>query len=98
MTGTAYRFAQFAITAVLATALSFALPVFVDRHEFTTAVSNYVKNPSPDNKAILRVAKAKNQRVALVTHLATAGILFILMNAGWYLVRRKSATPRDAMT
>jgi hypothetical protein len=93
MTRTARIAAQFAITAVLATALSFAVPVFVDRHEFTTAVSNYVKNPSPNNEAILRVAKAKNQRVALVTHLVAAGVLFILMNAGWYLVRRKSATP-----
>jgi len=91
MRGIARLPAQLVITAVLATSLSFAIPVFVDRHEYAKAVSNYVKNPSSDNDAILRVERAKNQRIVLRTHVADAGVLFVLMNAVWFLVVRWSA-------
>jgi len=76
------------ITAVLATSLSFAIPVFVDRHEYAKAVSNYVKNPSSENDAILRVERAKNQRIVLRTHIEAAGVIFVLMNAGYFVTRR----------
>ena len=65
--------AQLGITAVLATVLSFATPVFVDRQEFTKAVVNYSKNPSADNDAILRIESAKNQRISLTTHIEASG-------------------------
>ena len=80
--------AQLVITAALAPALAFLPPVFVHRHAFTKAVSDYVKNPNSENDAILRVERAKNQRIALRTHIEGAGVLFILMNAVYFVMRR----------
>ena len=80
--------AQFGITLVLATALLFALPVFVDRHEYARGVSNYVKNPSPDNDKILRLKSATNRQVELKIHLAVTGLLFLGLNAVSFLVAR----------
>jgi|ERR1700694_1482767 len=82
---------QLGITAVLATILSFAVPVFVDRHEYARAVVDYVKNPNSENDAILRLERTKNQRIALRTHIVAAGVLFVLMNAGCLLVGRWSS-------
>jgi len=70
--------AQLLITTVLSTALAFAIPVFVDRHEYAKAVVDYVKNPNPENDATLRAERAKNQRLVLRTDLVAAGVLFIL--------------------
>ena len=81
---------QFGITAILAAALSLALPVFVDRREYADAVLSYAQNPSPDNDAHLRIATAKNQRLTMISHMTAAGVLFILMNTGWSLVKRRS--------
>ena len=79
---------QLGITAVLATVLSFVVPVFVDRHEYAKAVVDYVKNPNSENDAVLKAERVKNQRMALETHFVAAGVLFVLMNAGCFLVRR----------
>jgi hypothetical protein len=79
------------ITAVLATVLSFAMPVFVDRHEYAKAIVDYVKNPNSENGAVLRIERTKNQRVALTAHIAAAGVLFVLMNVGCFLAGRWSA-------
>jgi hypothetical protein len=79
---------QLGITAVLATVLSFVVPVFVDRHEYAKAVVDFVKNPNSENDAVLKAERVKNQRMALETHLVAAGVLFVLMNAGCFLVRR----------
>jgi hypothetical protein len=79
---------QLGITAVLATVLSFVVPVFVDRHEYAKAVVDYVKNPSSANDAVLKVERAKNQRLALETHIVAAGVLFVLMNAACFLKGR----------
>jgi len=76
------------ITAALATALAFVFPVFVHSNEFTKAVTEYVKNPSSENDAILRVERAKNQRIVLRTHIEAAGVIFVLMNAGYFVTRR----------
>jgi hypothetical protein len=80
--------AQLAITAVLATGLSLVVPAFVDRREYATAVSNYVNDPSSHNEAILRGEGAKNQRLALRIHLTATAVLFVVLNAGWWLVAR----------
>jgi len=80
--------AQLVITAVLATALAFLPPVFVHRHEYTKAVTDYVKNPSSENGAILRVERAKNQQIALRTHIEVASVLFVLLNAVYFITRR----------
>jgi hypothetical protein len=90
--------AQLAITAVLATVLSFVVPVFVDRHEYAKAVDDYAKNPSSENDATLQLERTKNERIALKTHVAAAGILFVLMNVGCFLVRRARAVLKDAKT
>jgi hypothetical protein len=80
--------AQLVITVTLATSLSFAIPVFVDRHEFATAVANYAKAPTSENRAALQSAKDKNQRVALALHLVVAAVFFILLNIAWFLLKR----------
>jgi hypothetical protein len=80
--------AQLVITLVLATALSFAIPVFVNRPDYARAVSNYAKNPSPDNEKILRLESATNQQAQLKTHIAATGLLFLGLNAVWFLVAR----------
>lgn len=90
MTGIGRLTAQLGITLVLAMALSFAIPVFVDRHEYAKAVSNYAKNPSPDNDKILRLESATNLQVELKTHLAATGLIFLGLNAVWFLVARWS--------
>jgi hypothetical protein len=82
--------AQLGITLALATAISFAIPVFVDRHDYARAVSNYAKNPSPDNDKILRLESATNQQAQLKTHMAATGLLFLGLNAVWFLVARGS--------
>ena len=87
----AHLAAQLGITAVLAAVLSFVVPVFVDRHEYAKAVVDYVKNPNSENDAILRLERTKNQRIALRTHIVAAGVLFVLMNAGCFLVGLWSA-------
>jgi ABC-type spermidine/putrescine transport system permease subunit I len=79
---------QLVITAVLATALAFVTPVFVHRNEYSKAVVDYAKNPNSENDANLRVESAKNQRVILRTHIVAAGVLFVLMNAGYFVARR----------
>ena len=83
--------AQLVITAVLATALSFVTPVFIHRNEYTKAVVDYVKNPNSENGAILRIERAKNQGIALRTHVVATAILFVLMNAGCFVQGRWSA-------
>jgi hypothetical protein len=80
--------AQLLMTAVFATALSFAVPGFVHRRGFTKAVADYVKNPNSENDAILKVERAKNQEMAFRTHVEVAGVLFVLMNAGYFAMRR----------
>jgi hypothetical protein len=82
--------AQLGITLVLATTLSFELPVFVDRPEYARAVSNYAENPSPDNDRILRLESATNQQAQLKNHMAATGLLFLSLNAVWFLVARWS--------
>jgi hypothetical protein len=90
MTGIGRLTAQLGITLVLATALSFAVPVFVDRPDYARAVSNYGKNPSPDNGKILRLESATNQQAQLKTRIAATGLLFFGLNAVWFLVARWS--------
>ena len=82
--------AQLGITLVLATTLSFELPVFVDRPEYARAVSNYAENPSPDNDRILRLESATNQRAQLKNHMVATGLLFLSLNAVWFLIARWS--------
>lgn len=79
---------QLGITAVLAIVLSFVVPVLLDRHEYAKAVVDYAKNPNSENETLLRVENAKNQRIVVKTHIATAGVLFVLLNAGCLFVGR----------
>jgi len=81
---------QAVVSTVLASLLSFLLPVFVDRRDFTTAVHEYVKNPTVDNETTMERERAKNERIALVTHLEAAAVLFVLINLGWFLAARRS--------
>ena len=82
--------AQLGITVVLATALSFTIHVFADRRDYARAVSNYTKNPSPENDKVLRLESATNQQAQLKTHIAATGLLFLGLNTVWLLVARRS--------
>jgi hypothetical protein len=62
----------------------------MDRREYAEAVLSYAKNPSPDNDAHLRIATAKNQQLTMISRMTAAGVLFILINTGWWLVKRRS--------
>jgi len=64
------------------------LPVYVDRKAYAKAVVNHAKNPSAENEAVFRAERAQNQRIALTTHLEAAGFLVVLVNAGWFLIRK----------
>jgi hypothetical protein len=88
--------AQLGITVVLATALSFAIPVFVDRRDYARAVSNYAKNPSPENNKILRLESATNKEARLKTRIVATGLLFLGLNTVWLLVaRRPGESPKS---
>ena len=65
MTRFARTACQLLVTAVLATALSFVVPVFLDRRDYAHAVLNYAKNPSPGTEATLRSETIKNQRLTI---------------------------------
>jgi hypothetical protein len=80
---------QLAITAVLATALSFVTPVFIHRNAFTKAVVDYAKNPNSENDAALNVERAKNQQIIFTTHLEAACVLFVLINVCWFVAWRR---------
>ena len=80
---------QLLITALLSTVFAFAIPVFVDRHEYAKAVVDHVKNPNSENDATLKAERAKNQRVVLRADLVAAGVLFALWVAKkiWVVLR-----------
>ena len=80
--------ARLALTAVIATTVAFAIPVFVDRLDYTRAVVNYTKNSNPENDAAWRVETAKNERIQLLVRLMVAGFLFLDMNAIWVALQR----------
>jgi hypothetical protein len=87
--------AQLGITVVLATAMSFAIPVFVDSRDYARAVSNYAKDQSPANDKILRLESATNQRAQLKTHVAATVLLFLGLNTVWLLVARRFGESQD---
>ncbi|HKO05743.1 MAG TPA: hypothetical protein VJW51_13390 [Candidatus Acidoferrales bacterium] len=41
------------VTAALAALIAFLVPVFVDRRDFARAVTEYVKNSTPENEAVM---------------------------------------------
>jgi hypothetical protein len=89
MTRLARSATQLEAAAVIATALSFSVPVSIDRHEYTAAVFDYASNPSTDREASLRIEKAKNHQLTTISQLLGAGGLFMLMNFGLWLVKRR---------
>jgi hypothetical protein len=80
----------------LAAMFAFSVPVFVDRREYSSAVYNWVKNPTLENGAAVARESVKNRRIALITHLAAGGILFVLISVGWSLLARRSAKPGES--
>ena len=86
---------QIVVTVVLATVLSLAVPVFVDRREYEKAVFNYTIDPNPANNSTLKAESASNLRHELNIRLATAGGLFLVLNGLWVLVSRRSRKPSN---
>jgi hypothetical protein len=79
---------QIAITATLAALLAFSVPAFVDRREYTAAVRQTLKNPSPENDATLRCEAEKRTQLAFITKLSGTALLFLLLNTGWLIAVR----------
>jgi hypothetical protein len=82
----------------LAATFAFGVPVFVDRRDYTVAVSNWVKNPTLENGAAVARESIKSRRIALISHLAAGAILFVLISVGWSLFARRSAKPGNSST
>ena len=82
---------QVATTAALSLLLAFSVPTIVDRRDYAAAVSQMVKNPSPENEAVLQREAAKNRHEVFVADAYAVGILFLLLNAGWIFVSRVSS-------
>jgi len=61
------------------------------------AVDHYAKNPTLDNGVVVTQEYAKTRRFAFFTRLGAAGVLFVVMNLGWVLVIRRTATDRDGV-
>ena len=79
----------------MAGVLAFRVPVFVDTREYASAVDNMIKNPTLENRAVLARESIRHRRIALITHLAAAGIVFVLITAGWSLLVQKSAKSEE---
>jgi hypothetical protein len=82
------------VTAALAALIAFLVPSFVDRRDFARAVTEYVKNPTPGNEAIMERERAENRRIALITQFEATGVLLVVINLGWFVVARLSAKRR----
>jgi pyridoxine/pyridoxamine 5'-phosphate oxidase len=74
----------------VAALIGFLVPVSVHRRDFDIAVHEYVKNPTPDNKATMKREGAESQRIALIVNLEATGVLFVLINLGWLVAARLS--------
>ena len=86
------------ITIVLAAVFAFRVPVFVDRREYSSAVYNWAKNPTLENGAAVARESVMYRRIALITHLAAGGVLFVPITVGWSLFARRSAKPGESLT
>jgi hypothetical protein len=84
------------LTAALAAVFAFLIPIFIDRRDYALAVHNYAKNPTVDNAAVVAREKAKSQRVALITRIEVGGVLFALINVGWFFLARQPAPEHDS--
>ena len=80
---------QFVLVTICAVALGFTIPVFVHRQEYAKAVADFTREPSQENERTLTVEWAKNQHVKHTTHEEVAVILIVVMNTGWFLIRRQ---------
>ena len=79
---------QLAFTTAISVFVSLTVPMFIDRNSYKTATDNFVKNPSPENEAIWRTEGAERQRILRTMRLESAGVLFVVLNAGWLLIRK----------
>jgi hypothetical protein len=86
------------VTLAVAGLLAFRVPVFVDTREYASAVYNVTKNPTIENGAVFARESIKYRRIALITHLAAIGIVFILITAGWSLLAQDRRNPRSIVT
>jgi hypothetical protein len=77
------------LTAALAVLCEFFIPIFIDSRDYTVAVHNYTKNPTLDKAVAVAREKAKRQSVALVARAELGGVLFGLINAGWFFLARR---------
>ena len=79
---------QFAVTATLALTVAICVPVFVHRRDYDAAVMKWKRNPKAENERALRSEAQKNNRIALWTQMEAGGILFLLLNGVWFIIRQ----------
>ena len=76
---------------MLALVVAICTPVFVHRRDFEVAFSQWRKNQTAENSGQLNVQARKTQWVVLRVELAAGVIVFVALNAGWFLTRRLNA-------
>jgi hypothetical protein len=91
MKGVNRLLSRLVVTSTLAGFFAFVIPAFVDSREYAVAVHTYATNPTRDTAAVLMREQANKERVALITHLEAAGVLFIVINVGWFFLGRRHA-------
>ncbi len=79
---------QVVITAVLAFVVVICIPVFVHRPDFDVAMSRWMKDQSTENAAVLNEEARKTKWIVLKAQIEFGGITFLLMNGGWFVMRR----------
>jgi hypothetical protein len=88
LTGMRPKLQQIAITSVLALIVAICTPVFVHRHDFEVALTRWMKDQSTENLAISEEEARKNMRDGVMAQIVTGCVAFLLLNGGWFLVRR----------
>jgi hypothetical protein len=88
------------ITTVLALVLATCSPVFIHQRDFDVALSRWMKDQSTGNTAVLKTEARKSRWIALKTEIGAGCVAFLLLNGGWFIVRRvmHSGTSRASKT
>jgi hypothetical protein len=87
------RVRQVVVTAALALVIAVGMPVLVHRHDFDVAFSHWKQNQTTDTFAALKTEMRKNWWVAMRTKIVMGGVVFLLLNGTWFLVRRLTRDP-----
>jgi hypothetical protein len=86
---------RMAITATLALLVAIGVPVFVHRREFDIAVLRWTQNQNAENAAALATERATNRSLEVDVEVATGVVVFLVLNAGWFIRDQLRRTAGD---